>query len=453
MKVQLACTLIMSVLEQLIYSGLISGWSALVPVLKAEKFFSLKCNSTTMEACNHQIESLNLVYTVATAAAPLFGVFCGLILDKFGGWTLRTCMILIESVGFFLLRYTSVESSWILYISFPFITIGGYGLCTANLKMCNLFSSRKSTVLSLVCGCISTSALTFLGLNKVYFSSAMPFQEICLTFVFVSFVFHLNTFLLTPKYQVCKERPVNYFYGYKELDCLKEKMDKKSESKSPNRNYTYKESILVSLKRYYFWSNAAHYSILSFLLSYFLGSFNSWVVNKVQKDEEDTLIFVLNIAISMGALISPIAGGLLDYNRKKYKKLYSQKVSNMMSSAINYFICDISAMLLFALSLVNNHAVQFATIFFNSIARAFLYSTHASFISIGFPEYHFGFLYTLVSLMTGASLFLQYPLTLVVTRFFDSSYDAVYSVLFVLSAICLVHPISLIVLSKNIRKK
>ena len=453
MKVQLACTLVMSVLEQLVYSGLISGWSALVPVLKSEQIFSSGCNSSETQPCKRQIESLNLVYTVSTAAAPLFGVFCGLILDKFGGWTLRTSMICVESAGFFLLRYASAESSWILYVSLPLITIGGHGLCTANLKMCNLFSGRRSTVLSLFCGCISTSALTFLAVNKIYFSSFMSFPKLCLAFVFVSFVFHTNTFILTPKYQVDKEKTIDYFYGYKELDCLKEKSDRKSETKSSNENQINKESIHLTLKKPYFWSNAAHYCILSFLLSYFLGSFNSWVANKVEEGGEGTLVFVLNIAISTGVLVSPIAGYLLDYNRKKYEKFHSQKTANMMSSAVNYFICDASVVLLFAMSLVDNSSLQFATIFFNCVARAFLYSTNASFVSALFPARHFGFLYSLVSLLTGASLFLQYPLTLLVTRAFGSSYDAVYAVLLALSALCLLHPVFLLVLARNTREK
>ena len=450
MQFQLTCTLAMAVLEQLLYSGVINGWTALVPVLEDQKYFSAGCNATTSEPCHQQTESFNLVFTMTTAVAQLACIVNGWVLDKYGGWILRTADILLESFGFLLLSLSSESSSWLLFVAFPLIFTGGLGLCTANLKTCNLFPRKKSTIIACLCGCISTSALTFLMVNKVYFAYGLSFQQIMFAFVVLSAVFHLYTFTLTPRYQAPKEVCANFKYGFRELPCYAVerrsvgKMKEEEETLLRKPDPCKRKSIWTSLRKPYFWSNAFHNCFLNFLLNYFLGIFNPWIKTKVQNDQVEQFVTFMNTTVAMGAILSLLAGGFLDFNSNKLDKKYSRTASRMMSSAINFLICDFSVILMFAFSLADSSGLQFATISFKVLARAFLYSTTASFISHCFPEDHFGTLYSLNSFISGVTLFLQYPLTLVTTRIFDSSFRVVFSACLALSSFCLVHPVVLL---------
>ena len=145
-----------------------------------------------------------------------------------------------------------------------------------------------------------------------------------------------------------------------------------------------------SLKKPYFWSNASHNCFLNFLLNYFLGIFNPWIVTKVEGDRVEKFVTFMSTAVAMGAVLAPLAGGLLDFNRNRLAKKNSKTASEMMSPAINFLVCDFSIVAMFALSLVDSSDAQFLTISYKVLARAFLYSTAAGFISHCFPESHFG---------------------------------------------------------------
>ena len=448
MQFQQRCTLVMAVMEQLLYSGVINGWTALVPVLQDQGYFS--CNATTHdEPCHRQTENFNLVFTLSTAVAQLACILNGWVLDNYGTWILRTSDLLLESFGFLLLSLSSPASSWILFVAFPLLVTGGYGLLTANLKTCNLFPAKKSTVIACLCGCISTSALTFLAVNKIYFTLGISFHGMMFGFAMLSVVFHVYTFALTPKLQAPKDVTADFKYGYKELSCCatdlksayKTKEDEEMLISESHKNQN--KSIWTSLKKPYFWSNSFHNCLLNFLLNYFLGVFNPWIVTKVEADRVEKFVTFMNTTVAMGAVLAPLAGGLLDYNRNRLVKKHSKTTSTMLSCAINFLICDFSIVMMFALSLIDSSDAQFLTISFKVLARAFLYSTTASFISHCFPESHFGTLYSLNSFLSGVTLFLQYPLTLMTTRVFDSSFEVVFSACLVFCLFCLLHPLVL----------
>lgn len=213
MKVQHLLAFVASVVEIVVYCGVITGWSAVVPVLENERYFTASCNGSG--TCQEQVESLNLVYTISTALAPFLCVFCGLVLDRCGCWVTRTLLVFVISVGFLSISLSDSSSSWVLFIDFPLVNIGGTGLCLPDLETSNLFEGMRSTSLAVLAGSMSTSSLTFLVVNKIYFNYSISFNAIFLFFAFLSLIFHLNTFLLTPKYRIPKTLPDNFVYGYK----------------------------------------------------------------------------------------------------------------------------------------------------------------------------------------------------------------------------------------------
>ena len=448
MKVQRLLAFVASVFEIVVYCGVITGWSAVVPVLENERYFAANCNGSTSGTCQEQVESLNLVYTIATALAPLLCVFCGLTLDRYGCWVTRTLLVFVISVGFLSISLSDLSSSWVLFIGFSLVNIGGAGLCLPDLETSNLFKGMRSTSLAVLAGSMSTSSLTFLVVNKIYFSYCISFKAIFLFFAFLSLVFHLNTFLLTPKYRIPKTLPDNFVYGYKHFS-KKRSINEIEFIDACVENSVENGSLKNSLKNTLYWSTVVYFCVLNFNLSFFIGSFNSWIKTKIDMENTDSFITFVNISLAMGCLFSPISGAFADYSRQKFKKNTSTKNANIKATAANSFLAVFFVVVMFACSLVNFEAVQYVTLVMQVFARAFMYSTVVNFISNCFPGKNFGVLYSLVECIGAVALFLQYPITLVVTRFLSGSFQEVYGTLLALSALMFFYPVLLTYKSKK----
>ncbi|KAI8502760.1 Trafficking protein particle complex subunit 9, partial [Branchiostoma belcheri] len=118
--------LAISVLEMLLFSGIIYGWASLVYILKQEGYFSDSCNTTTGNNSqqNHQIkcqavtntstqdapcypecleqdERLTQVFAISVVASQVASLFAGIGLDYLGLRFTRTCFryVFVGSCG------------------------------------------------------------------------------------------------------------------------------------------------------------------------------------------------------------------------------------------------------------------------------------------------------------------------------------------------------------------
>ena len=89
----LRCLIVLTLLSCLTYAGIIFGWAAYAPLLKAEGFYSCgsSTNGTASDECLSQQTALTLVYTMATVTFTAALLPFGLLVDRLG--PSATCLL------------------------------------------------------------------------------------------------------------------------------------------------------------------------------------------------------------------------------------------------------------------------------------------------------------------------------------------------------------------------
>ena len=456
MKCQVALSLITAVLECLTYAGVVYGWASIYPVLLSEGFFSEKCSPlegvSTAASCPKQTEALNLVFTVASSSASILNFLTGIVLDWRGCWFTRTALLLLSGTGFLLTAVAEPgATSWLLYVGFSLIAFGGYGLLTVNLQATsNLVPRHRALVAALVSGSFDSSTATFLAVSTMYERTGVTFSTIFYFFAAYSALFHARTFLLTPRRSTPYVLPAGYAYGYKELPCggggtstdQPAGTDGDEDAvENPDRT-----SLADSFRKPHTWTNLGHFALVQFSLIYFMGIFNTWIATKVTTaDEVDSYTRVFGICLCCGILFAPVAGLCVDVCRKRFAERLPPTLASLKAVALTQLLGDLLVILMLVLSLVPSAPAQYVTFALLVMARATLYGILAAFISVSYPSQHFGVVYGFTVAAGGLVLLLQYPVTLLVSRYLADDFLVIYGVLLALAVLSAGHPIYLLV--------
>ena len=316
MQIELA--LITSVIETVLYTGIIFGWSSLQPVLIKEGFFSEFCSNTTTQ-CDEQSKALNLVYSLSTSSGKIMCFLCGLLIDKKGIWFSRTIFLFSSSIAFILAAVSKPGfSSWLFYISFPLQSIAGFGLLTVNLQTCSLTTKFTSIFVCLVSGAFDSSSVVLL-LVKYLYELNVSLSTSFLFLAGLSLLFHIRTFLLTPKMQTPFNIPVNSDFGFRELACFAAQETNVQEEKAPkvqsDQNIDEK-SLKESFKEIYLWSFFLYFSFIQFTVVYSFGVFDRWIKAIAPKNEFKTFINLFGISNFLSIFWSLFAGVTISFLRK-----------------------------------------------------------------------------------------------------------------------------------------
>ena len=234
MKIQIVLTIVSTILETLLYCGVIYGWSSLVPVLISEDFFAENCHdkSITNETCYDQIQRLNLVFTISSSSAPLLCFLPGFLMDKFGLWPARTLVLGMIGIGFLLAGISAtLHISFLLFPAFFLITVGGKGLLVANYTVSGLSKKYKGTIINFISGSMDSSSIVFLIFKSCY-NIGVRLNHMFYFFSALTILFHFRTFLLMPKRTLPSKLPVDFKYGYKDLSCFTRKIISQPEPKN-----------------------------------------------------------------------------------------------------------------------------------------------------------------------------------------------------------------------------
>lgn len=443
MRCQVFLSVITTVLETFIYAGVLYGWSSIYPVLISEGFFKEQCLYNNQ--CQEQQNSLSLVFSIASGAAPILNLLTGVMLDKVGTWVTRTILIVISAVGFLITAFAVPgRTSSLLYVSFPLIGFGGYGLLTTNIQSANLTPLYRASVASLVSGSFDSSAVIFLVINKIYFGAGVRFNVIFYALAACGVLLIVRTFLLTPKTPPPYVLPRNYRFGYEELcrssaDYENQHDDAKNEDTDVADNPDVK-SLQSSLQELHTWSNVIHFAFIQFSIIYFIGNFNTWITTRVSDTSLYTTVFAL--ILFCGLLLAPLGGFLVDFSRKRFD--LPPHLATLKAVAVTQLIGDVFTLLMLACALVPLEQIQYVTFVMTVAARAFLYGTMAAFVSVSYPSQHFGVIYGLTVAIGGVTLLLQYPLHLLVSTVLGNNFVVIYAALLGLCCLATVHPFYLL---------
>ena len=425
---QLFLTLVTTIIETILYSGVVYGWASIHEVFVHEQYFKADNETAIGNLTSNdsdQIKNLNLVFTISSSLTPITLFLIGLLLDRKGIWVARTILLVVQAVGYTLIALVPPNYSYVLFFTIPCLDIGGLGMLTVNSQIGNLFQNHRSTVLTTLCGCFTTSAAVFLTYNYLYFNLAISVKSLFLSGALLSLPLHMKTFFLMPKNVVPKSLPKDYNYGYKELSIfqkhrfrsinpakstVQDKINENSNVQSDDKK-SFKECLFTKITFVY----VSHFCLLQFGCIYFLGTFNTWVKNRLPEASSEEITFqvrMFNIFRCMAVIIGLVCGAVINkvysFFCKGKTELY---IARKKAGAWSLILTSIVTSCMFAASLINVSYFRYVTYFLNAVTNSMLYGSMSSNIACCYPAKHFGKMYGLTYAVGGLSLLLQYPLT------------------------------------------
>ena len=176
-----------TILHCLFAAGIVFGFAALKPVLKAEGAYRHACaadvsgprsrdadeddNNGDMDTCIDM--RLNLIFTAATVATNVAALPTGAFLDRFGP---RNCTLLgaaFLAVGSVLLACAQAPGVVAVVgdpylVGYLLLALGGPATSISGFHLSNAFPARSGLILALLTGAFDSSSAVFLGYRVLY---------------------------------------------------------------------------------------------------------------------------------------------------------------------------------------------------------------------------------------------------------------------------------------------
>ncbi|XP_078681818.1 equilibrative nucleobase transporter 1-like isoform X3 [Branchiostoma floridae x Branchiostoma belcheri] len=482
--------LAISVLEMLLFSGIIYGWASLVYILKQEGYFSDSCNTTTADSqikcqavtntstqdapcypeCLEQDERLTQVFAISVVASQVASLFAGIGLDYLGLRFTRTCFSTLIATAALLLGFSTREYPYV-YLVYPGMIL--VGMCAnitllANVTVGNLFGSRRSTVITIITGSFGSSPITFLVTKLLYVNFDVPFQHICFALACLCAPSLLATFTLYPKYKFVPQAKQENGKDPEENEKPQQEPENNSEEKSGSARATGETFVQVVTSRLYL-LHLAYISIMNLNVIILVGTANIWfntVTGNSNNGQVSFWTYVFGFFQVSNVLVSPLCGFVYDLGLKGHTR--AATVTSRRRAAVPVFIItSLTSSLVFVfatLSVWNTPSVESSTgllmtsapdmiitFVLHVVSRAFIYGGNTAFIANSFPAEHLGRLIGLSYLVAGLVGLLQYPLIGWIKTAGSPFY--VYISVLVLSIVTFGHPAYISYHCRDVSKK
>ncbi|XP_030643971.1 solute carrier family 43 member 1b [Chanos chanos] len=204
-----------AIVENLLCSAVLLGWSSLLIMLKNEGFYSHLCteNVTATEnvsvsieeahvwqSCVEQEEILNLGFTIGSFIISAATLPLGILMDKFGPRPLRligSSCFAFSMAMIAVAAYDPSVLSALIFIAVSFNGFGGICLTFTSLTLPNMFGNIRATVLSLMFGSYASSAVTFPAVRLIY-DFGVPFKLIMWAWMGFACLIFVNCFFNWP---------------------------------------------------------------------------------------------------------------------------------------------------------------------------------------------------------------------------------------------------------------
>jgi len=465
-----------SVAETILICGVLFGWPNLSKIFEAEGYFVNRCqsdaepdslnittaattsNSSSVEGCALSENALFKTYTTAATLFSVFGLFVGIIYDKWGTMVTRLIGLVLFVLGnvFILMSHTVDHSKDdLLYPGLALLCSSGIFFLTCQMQTANLFTSGAGRVLTMINGSMDTSSGTALLLVTLY--ESFGFVTCWTIYASLAGFIIIRTLFQLPRTTIPQPLPDNYqidspIGGAKRNDDTKledESLLDNNNSTAADTNipdFVSKDVLLSPL----YWSTVAFFVLNVFKVYYFIGAMKlstAETINQVTNaTAEESKVLAESMATKFGAVqllgvfIAPINGYIIDNMMRitKGRKYKSLAVSMMCMIVLGSMFSLISVM-----PFVN---LQYLAYVFSVIHRAFTYGGNAAVIAMCFPIQYFGKLYGISQFATLVSGWLTGK---AFDYAFATSFKTLNWILFFLQLVSLWHVVVLVIYAKK----
>ncbi|XP_066574786.1 solute carrier family 43 member 3a isoform X2 [Amia ocellicauda] len=473
--VQRWLTMVTGLLECMCFSGVVFGWASLVFVLKADGYFSSLCtnhtdgNGTVNTDCSAQDEQFSLVFTIASFMNNFMTLLNGFLYDRYGTTVARLLAISLYTSATLMIAFSSAATSILLFPALSLVAVGGILLMVTNMQVGNLFSSRRSTIITLYNGAFDSSSVIFL-IVKLLFERDISLRSMFLFLSSCSVLHLLRTFLLLPRKHIPYPLPDNYTYG---LSCgqsssysvegavgdrgsnaeirniredsapcrLEDKLQPQTET------HTGEDSFWQCVFSKFFLFQLLWLSVMQLRHYLFIGTLNPNLIRLTQGDPALVSQYTNAFAMTQlcGVLCAPWNGLIMDrHKRAQHNKKHAggDREADLRSSVLSLSLTVLQCVLFSVSAALPLLPAQYFTFCLQVLNRSFLYGGNAAFIIIAFPACHFGKLYGLLMSLSAIVSVLQYPFFTLVKGPLEGDPLYVNVALIGLSVLAFVHPIN-----------
>lgn len=485
----IACT---AVLENLMFAAVLLGWSSLLLMLKKEGFYSNLCvkeehvnvtyengsftnvtelpERTTAEfstkndeaethsypTCVEQDEILNRYFSIGSSLLSGVTLILGVIMDKYGSRLMRLCGCWTFMLSCACFAVGSLDTDRLSFLMAPAVCLNGMGgivYVFTSFPIPNLFENIRSTMISLMIGSYSASAVLYM-LFKVAYDAGVPFVWLMTFHAMIGFLTFINAYFNIPQEPLPGPDDITYAikFNYGEL-----RFDHKISGKQflshansvgrrmSNVDTAPTESLMdmsgekeeqqagsffkVLLTPCVLWSFVMMCVVQLRLIAY-MGSLEMYLKASAKLNDLDptesseiietyTLIFgILQINCF---LMAPVIGTIMDWKLKKYsgqddvykgRTRKGQLIRNLMTA----FTVTNLLLLIFGIIVLFEKHIQLQVVAFilHTAIRTFLHSSMGALYACMYHFSHFGKLTGLSSFLSALFILVQDPLFVVV---------------------------------------
>ncbi|VDL99909.1 unnamed protein product [Schistocephalus solidus] len=448
----------------LFFGGIIFGFNALYPVLKAERIYSHVCNNShSPVGCDGQTAVYGYAFTTYTVLQMVMLLVIGLAVDNIGLRAVKLSSASLFSFGALLFAFTSASQSWLLFPAGACVSVGGIALLICNFSISKLFTKSSALVLAIITGSYDSSASVF-AIASIAYEAGLSYRAIFMTISTVSLSLNIfsSLFILTTNLaDMSKFNTDLVLTASWPTEGKLDQEDKEDSDDNSTQMENFKQenstgddrtgygtpttedeqianilhrrfpTVTESLRSLPFMMGLLFFSCSLLRFTFFLTQLGTLSQFQLGKSEAGTRMGrILSFVLGGGIIAGFCCGSTIDCLRAKFRPLISRALTmkqvNCGGKAIarDYVVywlllCPQSvAMLVMILAtavssclvFVNKEEAYYVNFFFIVIMRGFLFSTFASFLLTGFPLEHFGTLYGISASLAGAFSCLQYAL-------------------------------------------